>query len=106
VRTLPITELSTPRSIEAFTPADAPSAAKTVGADPVSFSDVLMGAVDSANRMDAVASGKVDALARGMSDDLHGTMIAVKEADVSIKLVAAVRNKLLDAFTELWKTSV
>ena len=106
MRTLPITELSAPRSIEAFTPADAPEVGATDGTASASFADVLMGAVDSANRMDAVASGKVDALARGMSDDLHGTMIAVKEADVSIKLVAAVRNKLLDAFTELWKTSV
>jgi flagellar hook-basal body complex protein FliE len=106
MRTLPITELSTPRSIEAFAPADASATTATDSASSVSFADVLMGAVDSANRADAVASGKVDALARGMSDDLHGTMIAVKEADVSIKLVAAVRNKLLDAFTELWKTSV
>ena len=48
----------------------------------------------------------MDALASGAGDDLHGTMIAVKEADISVKLVASIRTKLLDAFNEIWKTSV
>jgi flagellar hook-basal body complex protein FliE len=48
----------------------------------------------------------VEALASGAADDLHGTMISVKEADIAVKLVGTVRNKLLDAFNELWRTSV
>jgi flagellar hook-basal body complex protein FliE len=72
----------------------------------VSFGDVLGKLVESANGADASASAKVEALARGLSDDLHGTMIAVKEAEISVKLVGTIRNKLLDAFNELWKTSV
>jgi flagellar hook-basal body complex protein FliE len=71
-----------------------------------SFGSVFTETVAQANQADHTAAEKVDALARGANDDLHGTMIAVKEADISIKLVANVRNKLLDAFNELWKTSV
>jgi flagellar hook-basal body complex protein FliE len=80
----------------------------TPGQSPggVSFGDLFAKTVEDANQADHVAAAKVDALARGASDDLHGTMIAVKEADISIKLVGAMRNKLLDAFQELWKTSV
>jgi flagellar hook-basal body complex protein FliE len=71
-----------------------------------SFGDVFAGLVDQANHMDHAATAKVEALAAGASDDLHGTMIAAKEADISIKLVGTIRNKVLDAFTEIWKTSV
>jgi flagellar hook-basal body complex protein FliE len=75
-------------------------------APTASFDDVFKRVLDVANNADAAASKKVDDLARGLGDDIHGTMIAVKEADISIKLVATIRNKLLDAFTEIWKTSV
>jgi flagellar hook-basal body complex protein FliE len=33
-------------------------------------------------------------------------MIAMKEAEISVKLVGSIRNKLIDAFHELWRTSV
>jgi flagellar hook-basal body complex protein FliE len=71
-----------------------------------SFGAFLGSAVEAANRADLAASQKVDALASGAADDLHGTMISVKEAEISIKLVGTVRNKILDAFQELWRTSV
>ena len=74
--------------------------------DEVSFGDIFAQAIRQANASDAIATQKVDGLARGVNDDLHGTMIATKEADISIKLVGSIRNKLLDAFNELWKTSV
>jgi len=89
---------------EALLPGGGTSKADVSGA--TSFADVFAKTVQEASQADSVATTKVDALARGASDDLHGTMIAVKEADISIKLVGTFRNKLLDAFTELWRTSV
>jgi flagellar hook-basal body complex protein FliE len=71
-----------------------------------SFGEVLGGALNEANRADFAASKKVEALASGAMDDLHGTMISVKEADIALKLVGSVRTKILDAFQELWRTSV
>ncbi|HEY4014515.1 MAG TPA: flagellar hook-basal body complex protein FliE [Polyangiaceae bacterium] len=70
------------------------------------FGNFLGDAIEEANRADFSASQKVEALASGAADDLHGTMISVKEADIAVKLVGTVRNKLLDAFNELWRTSV
>jgi flagellar hook-basal body complex protein FliE len=79
----------------------------TSEASPVeSFGAVLGSAIDQANRLDFNASQKVEALAAGTIDDLHGTMIATKEADIALKLVGTVRSKILDAFQELWRTSV
>jgi flagellar hook-basal body complex protein FliE len=78
--------------------------AGTSGAD--SLGALFTDALDQANRADLAATKKVDALASGAADDLHGTMISMKEADISIRLVGTVRNKILDAFQELWRTSV
>jgi flagellar hook-basal body complex protein FliE len=109
----PITEVALPRAAGPLgglresdgvgTGASPPDAG---GAPSVSFGEVFGKVIEDANHADAFASQKVDALARGVGDDLHGTMIAVKEADISVKLVATIRNKLLDAFNEIWKTSV
>jgi len=87
-------------------PAGGSKTASPHGPLDVSFTDILSDLVEQANAADRSAATKVDALARGASDDLHGTMIATKEADISIKLVGTIRNKLLDAFQEIWKTSV
>ena len=70
------------------------------------FGSVLGAALEQANHLDFAASQKVEALASGAIDDLHGTMISVKEADIALKLVGTVRTKILDAFQELWRTSV
>lgn len=71
-----------------------------------SFESLVSQAVGQVNAADQAASAKADALAAGAIDDLHGTMISMKEAEIGIKLVGTVRNKILDAFQELWRTSV
>jgi flagellar hook-basal body complex protein FliE len=95
----------------AFAPPESPTAITPVGTTDnavggTSFESLLGDAISQANSADFAASQKTTALATGAIDDLHGTMIAVKEADISMKLVGTVRNKILEAFQELWKTSV
>ncbi len=70
------------------------------------FEDVLADTVRFASHAGNVAETKALAFARGQVDDLHGTMIAVKKAEISLKLVGSIRNKLLDAFHEVWRISV
>lgn len=81
-----------------------PSTTTSTGA--TSFADVLGGFVADTAATQQVAIDKVQGLVSGMHDDLHGTMIAAKEAEISVKLLSNVRNKLLDAFHELWRTNV
>jgi len=78
----------------------------TTGAGAPDFAAILERQVADASHLQQVASAKTDALARGASDDLHGTMISVKEAEISMKLVGTVRNRLLDAFHELWRINL
>jgi flagellar hook-basal body complex protein FliE len=46
------------------------------------------------------------ALASGQSDDIHGTMIAVSEAAIQTRLMVNVKDKVLDAFYEIWRMNV
>lgn len=78
----------------------------TEAADGGSFAAVLEKTIDAASAKEREAVTRAEALAAGRTDDLHGTMIAMKEADISLKLVGNIRTKLLDAFHELWRTSV
>jgi flagellar hook-basal body complex protein FliE len=85
---------------------EAPTVADTSAAAAPSFGGVIEETLRAANAREVDAVAKADALASGKLDDLHGTMISMKEAEISLKLVGSVRNKLLDAFRELWRTNV
>jgi flagellar hook-basal body complex protein FliE len=88
---------------------DASSVPVSDGARPeasVTFESVLGETIGAASDAQKTAASKAEALAAGSIDDIHGTMIAVKEAEISMKLVGTIRNKLLEAFHEIWRTSV
>lgn len=101
----PIVQLPPTSQIDSIEPAT-PSPTKSQQTAGVSFESLLGDMVGKANEMDASARIKSAALAAGATDDIHGTMIAVKEAEISLKLVGSIRNKLLDAFHEIWRTGV
>jgi len=71
-----------------------------------SFGDLMAGAIRESAAVQNAADVKTEALAQGAVDDIHGTMIAAKEAEISLHLVGTIRNKLLDAFHELWRTGL
>lgn len=62
--------------------------------------------VVSANQRAQHANGMAQALASGQSDDIHGTMIAVSEASIQTRLAVNVKDKVLDAFYEIWRMNV
>ncbi len=78
----------------------------TEAPEQASFDSILGGLLAETSAQERSASMKAEQVARGTLDDLHGTMIAVKEAEISLKLVGSVRNKLVEAFQEIWRTNV
>lgn len=70
------------------------------------FSDVMANALTQANASLQKASAAGEAFAAGRSDDIHGTMIALSEADISLRVVSTVRNKVIDAFYEMWRMNI
>jgi flagellar hook-basal body complex protein FliE len=92
------------RSIEGATASSESNASE--GPERASFGSILGNLLGEASQLEHTAAVKSEQVARGTLDDLHGTMIAVKEAEISMKLVGSVRNKLIDAFQEIWRTNV
>jgi flagellar hook-basal body complex protein FliE len=70
------------------------------------FADVLENMVAGANSSANVASETAEAFAAGRRDDIHGTMLALSQADIELRYVGNVRNKIIDAFYELWRMQI
>lgn len=70
------------------------------------FGEVLEGVIASANAKAKYAAGAAEAFAAGSRDDIHGTMLALSKADIELRLVGAMRNKVIDAFNEIWRMQI
>ncbi|HKO95096.1 MAG TPA: flagellar hook-basal body complex protein FliE [Polyangiaceae bacterium] len=68
--------------------------------------DGFLGLVIKANERSQAAMSASQALAAGQSDDIHGTMIAVSEAAIETRLVVNVKDKIMDAFYEIWRMNI
>ena len=70
------------------------------------FSDLLRKSVEDVNQMQTEADTAVKELVAGRSKNIHETMLAVERADVSLKLMMQVRNKIIDAYKEIMRMQV
>ena len=81
---------------------------ETEGNYSFSFSDMLKGMINSVNETDAAA--KIDAynLAMGYTDmqDLHNIEINAIKADLALRTLTSVRNKVLEAYTEIMRITI
>ncbi len=71
-----------------------------------SFGDVLSNFVSDVNSLQTEASDTVKRFAAGEVSDLHEVMIATEKAKTSLELLMEIRNKAIDAYRELMRTSV
>ncbi|WP_016593177.1 flagellar hook-basal body complex protein FliE, partial [Yersinia pestis] len=76
------------------------------GANNLSFSQVLNGAIKSVDQLQHVASEKQTAMDMGISDDLTGTMLASQKASVAFSAMVQVRNKLTSALDDVMNTAL
>jgi flagellar hook-basal body complex protein FliE len=70
------------------------------------FAEQLKGALETHIQHAQLAEQKATDFAEGRLDDIHGTMIAMKEEGIELRLIANVRSKILDAFNDLWRINV
>ncbi len=71
-----------------------------------SFEKVLQRSMEEVNALQGQAEQAIQDLATGQSEDLHKTMILMEKAELSLKLMVQVRNKLLDAYQEIMRMPV
>jgi len=76
---------------------------KTTQQEAVSFTEKLREAVDKTNELPKVAEQVSEDYADGKQNDLHGTMVSLAQADISLRMVANVRNRAIEAYREIMR---
>ncbi len=71
-----------------------------------SFVDYLKEGVSEVNNMQKVADSKATDLAVGRSENLHDAMLAMTQAELSFNFMVQVRNKALDAYSQIMSMPV
>lgn len=101
-------------AIEGILPLLAPNAeaqaraveAPAQGEGVAMFEDLLKNMAVSANGRIQEAQAAGEAFAAGARDDIHGTMLALSKADIELRMVGNVRNRVVDAFYEIWRMQI
>src|SRR5262245_7686757 len=70
------------------------------------FGSMLTNAIGSLEGTQNVAAAQSQALATGQTQDLSSVITAVQEAQLSMQLAAQVRNKAVEAYTEIFHTQI
>lgn len=60
--------------------------------------------IDEVNGLSQEANRKIEEFATSPHKDIHGTMIAMEKASLSLRLMLQVRAKLTNAFQEIMRT--
>ncbi len=71
-----------------------------------SFADTLSEAIGSVNELQQSSNKATQNLATGRTDNIAEVMIASEKADIALKLMMQVRNKIIDAYQEVMKMQV
>lgn len=70
------------------------------------FSQFLEKAINSVDQRQAAADGQLMNVATGENVDLHGQMISLEEASISLHAMASVRDKIVDAYHTVWNLQI
>jgi flagellar hook-basal body complex protein FliE len=98
--TFPVAELPTRISGPASTGAPSITSSEGAGKD---FASKLREVLSEANETQVRAQTASEDYANGKQNDLHGTMITMTEADISLRLVSNVRNRVIEAYREVMR---
>ena len=78
----------------------------TEAATSGSFSQRLEEAVESVSEAGNRADDRLRALASGEDVDIHNTMIALQEADIALRTMVSVRDKVVEAYQQVMNMTI
>lgn len=70
------------------------------------FGDVLKNSIAEVNRAQVDADRAAEQIVAGKTKNLHGAMIKLEEADISLRLMVQMRNKVVEAYQEIMRMQV
>lgn len=71
-----------------------------------SFADTLKDAVQGVNQLQKESDVGMQNLATGKTDNVADVMIAAEKADIALRVMVQVRNKVIDAYNEVMRMQV
>lgn len=74
--------------------------------DNQSFSDFLNSAIQNVNDLQLQSEALNNDFAMGKTDNIHQVMIASEKADIALQFTMQIRNKILDAYSEIMRMPV
>lgn len=73
------------------------------GAD---FGKMLADSLQEVNKLQVESDKAIQALAAGKKENIHETMIAMEKASISFQMMMQMRNKIIEAYQELMRTTM
>ena len=71
-----------------------------------SFSDILTSTLDQVTKAQNAGDTAIEKLNTGEAKNMHEVMIAVEEADISLRMLVQFRNKALQAYDDIMKMQI
>ena len=79
----------------------APPLDQNTSSEQPTFGQWLNKSIEAVNQMQQDGDNAAMKLVTGESKDIHGTMIAMQKASISMSLMMEVRNKIINAYDEI-----
>lgn len=70
------------------------------------FADIMKSTIEQVNQAQNTGELAIQQLNTGNAESLHEVMIAVEEADISLKMLVQMRNKALQAYEEVMRMQI
>ena len=83
-----------------------PTAQFEIKDSPPSIQDRMLSGIKQVDQSQRVADLKLENLASGKDVDIHGTMIALQEADITLRFAVSIRDKLLEGYQKIINMSI
>lgn len=70
------------------------------------FGEILSRTIDDVNRQQIAGDVASDKLQTGEAKHLHEAMIAIEQADISLRMLVQMRNKVQQAYEEIMRLQI
>lgn len=79
---------------------------KTAGTEDKGFGDFLSDSLEEVNRQIKTADEQAQRMVAGEDASIHGTMINLEKANISLEFMLQVRNKVIEAYQQIMRMQI
>jgi len=76
------------------------------GIEKGNFADFLKESLEKTNRLQQEAEKSAREFVAGQAKSIHETMIQMEKADISLRLITQIRNKVVEVYQEIMRMQI